>query len=504
MSPPLKLPSQVVSLIPLLPDDTPVWLVGGAVRDLLLGFYTTDLDFVVDGDAIRVARRIANHLGGDYYTLDRERETGRVILREGVPEQVTFDIARMRGEDIQEDLRRRDFTINALAVSLTDPPEWIDPTGGAGDLKDKQLRACSAQSLLDDPARSLRAVRFGLVFDLQITPETIRQVREAGPKLGTISPERLRDEMMKLLGIREPGRAIRLLDHLDLIEYLFPEIIPLHDLRQPPPHAYDGFEHTIAVMNRLDGLLTLLGPKHDPEGAADLLLAQASLRLGRYRERLNAHFERKLRTGNRVCHLLNLAALYHDSGKPSTLGIEADGRIRFFGHARVGAELVEARARALHFSNQEIQDLKCIVENHMRPGFLQESLPLTRRAIYRFFRDTAEKGIDVVMLSLADFLGTYTPPAPQDDWSARIDVARTLLEAYFDQREQCIDPVPLLRGDEVLLELGLTPGPNLGRILKSTLEAQAAGEIQTRAQALDLARKLAETGEPSENQGDDD
>jgi poly(A) polymerase len=500
MSPPLKLPSQVVSLIPLLPDNTPVWLVGGAVRDLLLGIQTTDLDFVVDGDAIAVARRIADRLGGDYYTLDRTRETGRVILGEGV-EHITFDFARMRGEDIQEDLRRRDFTINALAVSLTDPPEWIDPVGGAADLKEKRLRACSTESLLEDPVRSVRAVRFGLGFDLQITRETIRQVREAGPELSTISPERLRDETMKLLGIREPGRAIRLLDHLGLLAYLFPEMIPLRDLTQPPPHGYNGFEHTIAVMNYLDELLTLLGPKHDPEEAAGLLLAEVSLRLGRYRKHLYGHFERRLRTGNRVRQLVNFAALYHDSGKPSTRTVETDGRIRFFGHARVSAGLVEARARALHFSNQEIQDLKCIVENHMRPGFLQESMPLTRRAIYRFFRDTSEKGVDIVLLSMADFLGTYTPPAPQDAWSARIDVARTLLEAYFDQSDERIDPIPLLRGDDLLHELNLAPGPDLGILLESILEAQAAGEVQTRAQALDLARKLAEKDERSKEQG---
>ena len=504
MSPQLKLPPQVVSLISLLPDDTPVWLVGGAVRDLLLGLQTTDFDFVVDGDAIRVARRIANHLGGNYYTMDRERETGRVILGEDIADRVTFDFARMRGEDIQDDLRHRDFTINALAASLTDPLAWIDPTGGAADLKDKRLRACSAQSLSDDPVRSVRAIRFGLGFDLQITTETVDQIRESGPMLSTISPERLRDETMKLLSICEPGRAIRLLDHLDLLAYLFPEIILLRDLMQPPPHEYDGFEHTIAVMNHLDELLKLLGPRHDPEEAADLLLAQVSLRLGRYRERLSAHFERQLRTGNRVRHLLNFAALYHDSGKPNTRAVDADGRIRFFGHESVGATLLETRARAMHFSNQEIQDLKCIVENHMRPSFLQESKPLTRRAIYRFFRDTGEKGVDVIFLSLADFLGTYTPPAPQDDWTDRIEVARTLLDAFYDQREQRIEPVPLLRGDDVLQELGLTPGPNLGMILESVLEAQAAGEIQTRSQALDLARKLAEADGQNEERADED
>jgi tRNA nucleotidyltransferase/poly(A) polymerase len=334
-----------------------------------------------------------------------------------------------------------------------------------------------------------------LAFDLKITPETIRQIREVSPKLIAISPERLRDETMKLLGICKPGRAIRLLDQLGLLSNLFPEINALHGLKQPPPHVYNAFEHTIAVMNHLDGLVTLLGPKHHPEQAADLLLAQVSLRLGRYREHLHTHFEHKLRTNNRVRDLLNIAALYHDSGKALTREIEEDGRIRFFGHARASAELVEARARALHFSNQEIQDLKCIVENHMRPGFLQESMPLTRRAIYRFFRDTGTKGIDIGLLSLADFLGTYTPPAPQDEWSTRIEVVRTLLEAYFEQREKRIEPIPLLRGDEVICELGLTPGPKLGQILEGIREAQAAGEVQTRAQALDLARKLASMSE---------
>lgn len=137
MTLPSRLPETVIKLLPHMERDTPVWLVGGGVRDHLLGRYTVDLDFAVDGDALRMARHLADRLGGYYYVLDKQRGTGRVILEEGPGQRRMLDFACLRGPDINSDLRARDFTINAFAINLRDPEQWLDPTGGSNDLKQK-------------------------------------------------------------------------------------------------------------------------------------------------------------------------------------------------------------------------------------------------------------------------------------------------------------------------------------------------------------------------------
>lgn len=491
MSPLTDLPDSVRELFPLLPSETSVWLVGGGVRDYLLGRKTVDLDFVVEGQAIRLARKIADKLNAHFYHLDRERGTGRVILVQKDGSRRTLDFARLRGPDIEADLRARDFTVNALAVSLSESPQWLDPTGGANDLKEKRLRACYPRAIEDDPVRALRAIRLAVELDLRIVPDTLRQVRQAGPGLRQVSPERIRDEMLHILKTHKPGRAMRLLDQLGLLAVVFPELEPLRGLQQPAPYAYDAWEHTLALVDRLDDLLAVLGPIHDPNAAADVILAQVTLRLGRFRDGLTAHLERDISPGHKARQLLFLAALYHGAGKPAACSLGPNGRIQFKEYAKISADLIAARAERLRFSNAEVQLLGKTVRHHADLDSLECSLPLAPRAVYRFFRRAGEAGVEAVLLSLADFLSKYAPPPPLQAWASRVDMAQALLEAYFEARDRIIEPTPLINGQDLLEALGLEPGPKVGRLLEAIREAQAAGEVQTHEQALSLARKIA-------------
>jgi tRNA nucleotidyltransferase/poly(A) polymerase len=141
MSVPSRLPEPVVNLLPHLSIEKPIWLVGGGVRDLLMNQSTADYDFVIDGEVVNFARQLADRMGGNYYDLDKVRGIGRVILEETGGIRRTLDFARMRGPDIEADLKARDFTINALAVNLENPERLLDPTGGVKDLNAKVLRA---------------------------------------------------------------------------------------------------------------------------------------------------------------------------------------------------------------------------------------------------------------------------------------------------------------------------------------------------------------------------
>ncbi len=276
----LGLPPAVQRLLPVLGSDR-VWLVGGAVRDLLLGRSTTDFDFAVQGDGLALGRRLANALGADYYDLDASRSTGRLLLTTGQGLKTTFDFASLRGRDIRQDLALRDFTVNAMAIGL-DPSgvtgPLIDPLRGSQDLRQKRLKPCSAESVADDPIRAVRAVRLAVDFGFRLDPETTAQIRRARSTMGRVSPERVRDEFFRLLDGHGPAAGLRLLDHLGLLAEILPELEPLRNLAQPAPHAFDVFEHSLATVDHLARLAALLSGRSGKAEAGDLTEASALVR----------------------------------------------------------------------------------------------------------------------------------------------------------------------------------------------------------------------------------
>lgn len=477
-----------------------VWLVGGSPRDHLLQRRTLDADFVLDGDARRLARKVAGALGANYYDLDRDRGSGRVLFDRAGGDAWVLDFTALRGETIEDDLRARDFTVNALAIDLAQPDRLIDPTGGLADLRAGILRACSQHAVADDPVRSLRAVRLAADLGFHIEATTLRDVQRAGPALDAVSAERIRDEIFRILGGANATGAVRTLDHLGLMSRVLPEVSALHGVEQSPPHAYDAFDHTLAVLESLISLMAILGPTHDPEGASRMTLAEVSLKLGRFRRALSEHLNASLSPGRRLRHLLCLAVLFHDVGKARTKPVVADGRTRFPGHEEVSAGLVQERARSLKLSTRETARLTSVVRWHDLPAALDRAGEVTRLATYRYFHATGRAGIDIGLLSLADRLGMYLPPIPQEVWRRRVEVVRVLYEAYFEA--DWLNPPRLLSGDELVQSLGIQPGPAIGRLLAAIREAQAIGEVRTRAQAIDLARRMRE-GSPGSSDASD-
>jgi putative nucleotidyltransferase with HDIG domain len=475
-----------------------VWPVGGAVRDALLGRPVRDWDFAVDRGAMRLARAVGDALGGAYYPLDEERDTGRVVLAGGGGTRLDLDFAALRGDSLEIDLLARDFTIDALALDETGV--LIDVTGGLTDLEGSCVRAVSDQAFQDDPLRLLRAVRIGAELGFQIEPQTAAWMRRDAHLLTEPSAERARDEFVRVLSLPGAAASLERLDGFDLLEPVVPELEALKDVEQSPPHRYDVWRHTLTVVDVLEGVVTVATGRGEPFSADVPSAAWGDLArtLGQFAGDVARHLAAEVSGGHNRAQLLKLAALFHDVGKPKTrsegdgLPGEADGQIHFYNHELVGAQMAAARLQELRFSRDEVERVRTIVGAHMRPLHLARADTLTRRAIYRFFRATSCGGVDVVLLSLADHLATWGPTLQEERWSRRLEVAETLLIHWFDRYEETVEPPPLVTGGELMAELSLKPGPQVGRLLRTLREAQAAGEVRTREEALALAESVSQ------------
>jgi hypothetical protein len=483
-------------------DSEPVFLVGGAVRDLLLNKKRPhDLDVVMLSDVRPLARRLAKALNGDFFMLDDERNTARVLLGNQVEGVTVIDFAQARGGSLTDDLWERDFSINAMAlpISQNSAMEVIDPTGGLKDLQSKLLRQVRADSFERDPIRVMRGARLAIQFSLRLHAGTWQAMKTAAPQLENTSAERRRDELFRILEGRKVSSALRLLDQAGVLVWVTPELLELKGVEQSHPHHQDVWEHTLSCVDELENVLNALAAPFDENVVSNLRMGLAVPLLGKFRERLIQHIVTEVTPGRTVRGLLFFGALYHDAGKPAVSKWDGD-RIRFFNHEEAAQELISARGRGLALSQNEIARISAIVREHMRVHHLVSSggKP-SRRAIHRFFRDAGIAGVDVCLLSLADSLATYRPDIPQDLWLSELEVCQSLMEAWWERQAEVVAPSRLINGGDVMAA-GITAGPRVGKALEAVLEAQAEGLLHTREEALDfLASWIAAEGQNEES-----
>jgi tRNA nucleotidyltransferase/poly(A) polymerase len=450
------------------------WLVGGTVRDLLLGREIHDIDLAVQGSASDLARAFADSIGAAFYVMDETFDVARVILEQAI----VLDFARARGGSIEADLRTRDFTVNAMAA---DALSWnnnastvIDPLHGLADLRARRVRAVSDAVFRNDAVRLVRAVRLEAELDFVLDDATEAWVRRDAPHIEHAPMERVRDELMRLFAARAVLRQLRRLDELDLLGRILPEVNALRGVTQSPPHIYDVFEHSLRAV----------------AAAEKVEQAQyAQIAGGAFRTQLSAHFARRTSGTRTRRELLRLTLLLHDIGKPATRTVEESGRIRFFGHPAKGAELVEPALRRLRFSNDEIVLVKTIIAEHLRPILLARE-DWSDRAVHRFYRDAGDAGVDVAVHAWCDQRATYGDDMPPETDAALNAVIERLLERFYHAHAEVIAPPALLNGDDVMRHLKIPPGPRVRAALDAVREAQAAGEVKTRAEALALLETL--------------
>ncbi|MCJ7655733.1 MAG: HD domain-containing protein [Dehalococcoidia bacterium] len=464
----------------LTQQNCPAYVVGGFVRDWLLDRQTADIDIAVCGDALSVAHEVAEAVDGRYVLLDEANRVARVVVAD---EQVWHLDLSSFSDGIQNDLARRDFTIDAMAVELqgfiSGSAQLIDPFSGESDLRERLVRAVNQRIFVEDGARLLRGVRLAAELDFKIEPETESLIRRDCRKAKLVPGERLREELVRILVLPGSGEMVRYLDELGLLTEIVPELKEMKGAEQPKEHYWDVFDHSVEAMAAAEFLLRESLWKY---GKEDLL------RVTPWSEEISRHFDEEVSSGSNRRLLLKLGALMHDIAKPATKTVDETGRTRFLGHTKQGAVVAAAILERLRFSSREIRLVENLVYHHLRPAQMSnEGLP-TSRAVYRYFRDTEDAGIDVLFLALADYLATHGPRLDIEEWQQHNQLISYILAEHVKQEAEVL-PVRLIDGHDLMDIFDLSPGRLIGELLTEVREAQVAGELSTREEAIALVRK---------------
>jgi tRNA nucleotidyltransferase/poly(A) polymerase len=472
------------------------YIVGGFIRDWLLDRLTNDVDIAVSGNALSIAKDVAKELDGKFVLLDEVNGIARVVITEKEQQnrrpcgvEWHLDFSSFSG-DIESDLARRDFTINAMATELNQLDtivhaakrsqlKLIDSFSGKKDLENKLVRAVSDQIFEADAVRLLRAVRLAAELDFTIEPETEGLIRCYSQSITKIPGERIREELLRLLSLSQAAAHLRYLDQLGLLLALIPELAESKGVEQPTVHFWDVFDHSLETVAAIEFLIRENAWEYGNE---------AILAISPWSDVIDAHLSQEVSSGSNHKALLKLGGLLHDIAKPRTKTIDDMGRAHFLGHAKDGAVTTASILERLRFSNREINLVENLVYHHLRPAQMaNEGLP-TQRAIYRYFRDTGDAGIDILILALADYLASRGPLVSMEEWKKHCHLINYILTEHDKQQDKVL-PLKLIDGHDLINILGLTPGPLVGELLAMVREAQASGELSTREEALALVQK---------------
>jgi poly(A) polymerase len=411
------------------------FLVGGSVRDLLLGRELKDLDFVLSGSCAEIAAAFARSVGGSFFWLDEERLQSRVV-KKGSAGGLTFDFAPQRGETIAADLLQRDFSINALALPLDgEGCSLIDPANGVTDLESGIIRACSAESFADDPLRLLRAIRFTATLGFTIDPATWKALVRQAALLERVAGERIRDELFQILAA--PGIEASLLLLLD--SGLLPRIIPrlLLATATPPAGEYRSF-----INGRIGSA-----------GLVEQLAAQLADYFPTDHERLRRHLNSQVEAGVSVLSLLKLAAFINGGAPPGAIDLVV-AKLRLGKRARRILGKLEGSRTAL-------------------AGMAEHEL--TARAMYHFFNDSDPAGPELALFALAGELAPH-------------DLCVRLVAYYFDDYLAAGAGL-LLSGAEIMRFLGIGTGVAVGEAMERLKNVESRGMVNTRAEAEAFLKK---------------
>ncbi|MCH7744676.1 MAG: HD domain-containing protein [Chloroflexi bacterium] len=461
--------------------------MGGLVRDALLGRAISDIDLAIESDTRSIGRELASSLGGKFVLLDDERDIVRIALRRR--DGMCFvDISPVHN-GILEDLGRRDFTIDAMAVSLENitnefaQESVIDPYGGLSDLREGTIRAVNISVFVDDPARLVRASRLAAQLRFNIAEETARQIRHDAHLVSTIAPERVREELLKLLA--EPGAmdSIRGMDELGLLCEIIPELAQAKNVTQPKEHYWDVFNHLVETVGQVERILQQQPPDDD-------YVVEMMPRF----DNMSKHFAEEFSDGHTRLTFLKLAGLLHDIAKPATRTVESTGRIRFLGHHSEGAEMTKGILQRLRFSKRAVESLSMMVQHHLRPGQMAQDGELpSGKAIFRYFRDTGDSAIDTLYLNMADYLAARGPLLSKREWSDYSQTVGHILREGLERKAPKSLP-HLIDGHDIMEAFSLAPGPRVGELLGLAQEASAGGEISSKEDALEFVRNSLNAG----------
>ena len=426
------------------------YLVGGAVRDFLMRKISFDRDIAIKG-AEGFSKKIAEKFGGTLIILDNENLIFRVVL----PDKVNYlDISEIQGETIEEDLKRRDFTVNAIAYDLKNNV-FIDVTGGIEDIKNKKINYIREENFEEDSLRVLRAYRFIATTGFEVDEKFIATIKKYIPQALRPAKERIHYEIMKLFGGDYASMALLMANDIGFLGMLFPFVEELKKVPSNSHHHLDLFHHSVETVRQIE-----------------ILYKNSS-------EEVKKHLESADFGGFARLNHIKIAAFMHDIGKFSTWTIEEGGRHRFIKHDDVGSKLCVQYLKELKFSKKQIEYISDMVKNHIYPSSVCQSPELSEKIFMRYIRKMGANVIDNIILAKADRLSARGVEVTEQIVNENLNNLEKLQTFYLEKRET-LKPLPkLLDGVEIMKLKNIQQSPKLGEIIRALHEAQLNGDVNT-------------------------
>lgn len=450
----------------ILPKTKGAYIVGGSVRDLLLGKLPADYDIAVIENPKTFAEKIAEKTSGRLVELGKP---GQMLFRV-VSKNYVYDISPIAGASIEDDLLKRDFTINALAWDLSSK-RVIDCVDGQKDIADRKIRMVSKTVFQKDPIRLIRAYRISATFDFNIEPQTNAAIKNNAQLLQTSAGERIRSELFKILAASNSYYFLSQMAKTDVLQAIFPELTDLQTCFQNKYHLFDVFKHTMKAYSHLE---TILNDCHNflPE----------------------AYGQFKPCTDTFKGALLKCSILLHDIGKPLARTIDKKGNIHFYGHGKKSADMTKNIVHRLRFSNHEASYIDFIIRNHIRPLFLfiaHQNKTITQKGITRFFLKCGKYAPDLLIHTMADIKGKGNKNDERNE--AFINFAKEMVKYYFSYFQPEKSKPSLITGRDLINNFALTPSPLFKKILRRVEEARISKKINNKDEAMALVKKILET-----------
>ena len=447
-----------------------IWLVGGALRDIYLksNKELIDFDFCVEKETLAVAKEFAKIISSKVIILDKDQKSYRVVLKEK-DRNFTYDFTAMRGENLEEDLALRDFTINTLTVSLLDKKlKLVDHLEAGKAIKNKTITVVRDEVIPQDPLRILRGFSFVANYGFQINARTLKLIVKHKQLLKSVSKERINEELFKILASNNSYKVIKIMDKLKIIDQVIPEIAKMRGVKQEGGfHHLEVWDHSLETLRQFE----LFSNKQ----------------LGKNQEMAN-YLNQELAGKRRRSQVIKLACLLHDIGKPKAKK-KLKGKIVFHAHEKIGQEITEKIADNLRLSLREKNVLTKLIFWHLRPGYLADQVYPSKRAVYRFFRDTQEEGVAVILLSFSDWRATRGPLTDNKKRKRHEVIMLGLADKYFVDKAK--KPLPkIIDGNSIMKKYKIPSGPLVGTVLHKVLEEQALGNISTKQEALVIAKNI--------------
>jgi len=451
----------MININPVIPKVTGAYIVGGSIRDIILGRIPTDFDIAVLQFPEKYASDLASCVNGHVVKIGKQNQ----MIYRVVSENSTFDISAIEGKTIEDDLVKRDFTVNAIGYDLASG-KIIDLSGGINDLSIKKIRMVSKEAFKKDPVRLIRAYRIATMLDFEIESETAHAIISNVKLITKAAGERIKTELFKILSCPKSYSHIHQMYETGLLFEIFPELAALQGCKQNKHHAYDVMDHSLTAFSQLE---MLLNEKIFNTGAINFQLPDMD---------------------KEKSALLKYSILLHDIGKPSALTVGDDENIHFFGHEIIGAEMAKQISKRLKLSNNEVDYIDFIIRNHIAALHLYNSgikNPPSNKSLARFFIKCGDMTPDLLLHTIADIKGKGNEDKKKEDF---LSFASYLLKEFFSDYKVKKTGPRLITGNDLIEEFGLSPSPLFKRILSIVEESRISSDIKNREEAFSLVKEL--------------